>query len=418
MNITQVSRRFTRRAWGGTETVVLETSRRLLARQYETSLVCPNALDRQATEDFDGLRVDRVPYFYPYLGLGPEQTAALDRKGGNLFSFALMRRLLAMPRPDVYHLHTGKRLGGIVRTVARRRNVPYVVTLHGGYADVPDEERATWTEPTRGTLEWGKALGLLVGSRRVLEDAAHVICVGRGEAEALRATLPHDRVSYLPNGVDFGRFCRGDGASFRATHGIPSTRRLILSVARIDRQKSQLVCVDILDALRRRHDAHLLLVGPVTDEPYFAELQRCVRELRLTERVTIIPGLDPESSDLVDAYHAADAFVLPSVHEPFGIAAVEAWASGVPVVASRVGGLAHLVDDGRDGILFDPASPTEAVAGVDLLLSRPETGRHLVAEGRRRARLEFDWDRVVDRLTRVYESVTPSVGAHRREAVA
>jgi glycosyltransferase involved in cell wall biosynthesis len=412
MKITQVARRFTRNAWGGTETVVLESSRRLVARGHETSLLCPNALDPNPREVFDGFEVERFPYFYPYLGLSRDQADALDLKGGNLFSFSLMRRLLTLPAPDLYHLHTGKRLGGIVRSVARRRGVPYVVTVHGGFADVPSDERASWTRPTQGTLEWGKALGLWVGSRRVLEDAAHVICVGEGEAEALRRALPHGRVSYLPNGVETARFAGGSGAAFRRTHSIPSDRAVLLNVARIDRQKNQLAAVEILHSLRRRHDLHLVLIGPVTDPEYHDLVRSRVNELDLSSRVTLIPGLDPGSAALVDAYHAADVFVLPSIHEPFGIAVVEAWAAGLPIAAAAVGGIPHFVSHGETGILFDPRAESEATAAVDLLLSRKDTAGRIAELGRREARGRFEWDQVVDGLVDIYEEAVRGAAAH------
>ena len=171
MRTIQVPRRFVRQAWGGTETVILETSRRLPELGHETEILCPRALADGDEETIDGVKVRRTGYFYPYLGLSAEAKGQLDRKAGNLVSFPLLRELLTRPDLDLVHLHTGKRLGGMVRTAARVRGIPYVVSLHGGVHDVPEEEARTWTEPTAGTWEWGKALGWCFGSRRVLDDA-------------------------------------------------------------------------------------------------------------------------------------------------------------------------------------------------------------------------------------------------------
>lgn len=419
MNVTQVSRRFTRRSWGGTETVVLETSRRLLAAGHETRLVCPNALDSRASETVEGLSVERVPYFYPYFGLSSEDRDALDRKGGNMFSASLFWRLMRQPAPDVYHLHTGKRIGGIVRTVARLRRVPYVVSIHGGVADVPADERATWTEPTQGAFEWGKALGWLVGSRRVLEDAAAVICVGRREAELLREALPRTRVLHLPNGVDVERFGHGSRSAFRERFGIPERARLIASVGRIDPQKNQLGAVEVLDSVRHAHpDAHLLLVGHVTDPAYRARVEERVREKGLESRVTLIPGLDARSDELVGAYRAADLFLLPSLHEPFGIAIVEAWAAGIPVVASRVGGIPGFVEHGTDALLYAPDRLDEAARLVGRVLSDASLATRIAEAGAAEAVLQFGWDRITRELLSVYRSVIAARGTGRSSSTA
>lgn len=168
MNIVQVPRRFVRSHWGGTETVILETSKRLLAKGHETKIICPNALAPSNAETVEGVEVIRTPYFYPYFGLSSQAKNLLDLKGGNLFSFALMKALKKERELDLIHLHTSKRTGGIARYVAMKRGIPYVVSLHGGLFDVPVEEAATWTEPTTNAYEWGKILGWWVGSRRVL----------------------------------------------------------------------------------------------------------------------------------------------------------------------------------------------------------------------------------------------------------
>ena len=87
-----------------------------------------------------------------------------------------------------------------------------------------------------------------------------------------------------------------------------------------------------------RPESHLLLVGPVTQPDYAESLRQSIREDGLAKAVTWLPGIQHEDPALVDAYHACDVFVLPSLHEPFGIVVLEAWSSGRPVVASRIGG--------------------------------------------------------------------------------
>jgi glycosyltransferase involved in cell wall biosynthesis len=416
VNIVQVPRRFVRSCWGGTETVVLETSRQLRALGHEVRIFCPDALADRARESMGGVEVERFPYIYPYWGLSAEARRQLDYKGGNLFSPALWRALLRLEGLDLVHLHTRGRLGGIVRRVARRRNIPYVVSLHGGVYDVPAEEKAALLDPTRGAVEWGKVLGWYVGSRRVLDDASAIICVGPEEQARVQERFPRKLVVYLPNGVEVARFRSGEGSAFRARHSIPAEARVIGVVARIDPQKNQGLLVDLLPSLPP--DVHLLLVGHVTDPAYLGLLRGRIAAAGLAERVTLVEGLDGQGQDLVDAYHAADVVCLPSIHEPFGIAILEAWAAKRAVVAARVGGVARLVDEGRNGLLFSPtgeagAELREARAALLAVLDDPALRASLAENGARAATAEYDWSRITAALLEVYERAAASLKAQR-----
>ena len=86
------------------------------------AIVNSYALAQKDREVMAGVRISRVPYFYPYLGLSDAAKQLLDRKGGNLFSFALMRVLKQYPGLDLIHLHTAKRPGGIGRCVLQRHH--------------------------------------------------------------------------------------------------------------------------------------------------------------------------------------------------------------------------------------------------------------------------------------------------------
>lgn len=392
--------------WGGTETVILETARRLLAMGHDTKIFCPNALTETNEEVIEGVEVQRFPYCYPYWGLNPEAKRQLDHKGGNLFSFSLMRALQKEPGLDLIHLHTLKRLGGIGRYMAMKRGIPYVISLHGGVFDVPQAEIKAMTAPTQGAVEWGKLLGWWVGSRRVFDDADAIICVGEQERQETQRRYPHKRVVFLPNGVTPERFACGDGNAFRAKHGIPLQAPLLLTVGRIDPQKNQIFAARILSELRQtKPDARLALIGPVTSEPYHEQLIRTIRDLALEPCVTLIPGLSAGGQDLVDAYHAADIFLLPSIHEPFGIVILEAWAASVAVAASRTGGIPAFVEDGRDGLLFPPDDTAACLTALRALLDNAGYRGSLAEAGRRKAVTQYSWDRITQQLVTLYEDV-------------
>ena len=419
--IIHVPRRFVANEWGGTETVVLEISKQQRAAGFNPRIITSMALAESRHDEISGVPVDRYPHTYPFFGLSAADRAAMDKKGGNLLSLSLLRALIKQPDARLYHAHALKRLGGSVRTAARWNKKPYVVSLHGGIFDVPAAELSDLTKPIEGKIEWGKPFGALLGARKVLEDADHVICVGDSEAQKAKATLPHDRVSYLPNGVDCQRFLTGEGLRFRKHFGITPDAFLVVNISRIDSQKNQL---GLLEAFARFHatapGARLVMIGPETQPAYGDKLRAFIAANQLGEVATIIPGLSNESCLLIDAYHAADAFVLSSRHEPFGIVVLEAWCAGSAVIASRVGGLQKLIRDGETGLFFDPESPDAAdqlAAHLSALSSDPNLRRRLGEAGCKEALAHYDWTRIGAQLETLYQLAEENAARrwHRKE---
>jgi len=405
--IIHVPRRFVAEEWGGTETVILEISRQQQRQGASPEILTSMALAKNRHENIGGIPVRRCSYSYPFLGLSPADRAAMDKKGGNLLSLSLFKELLTRKEVRLFHAHALKRLGGQVRTAARLRRKPFVVSLHGGMFDVPAAEREQMQQPIRNKPEWGKLFGALFGSRRILDDADLVICVGKSEMDAARRHLRHQRIAYLPNGVDCGRFAKGDGLAFRAKHRIASDAFVVLNVSRIDEQKNQLLLLQAFQQFQKtKPEAVLVLIGPETQPAYAAQLRRHIKANDLGDNVRMLPGLLNSDPDLVRAYHAADLFVLPSRHEPFGIVVLEAWSAGRPVLASRVGGLQHLIRDGETGLFITdgPGDRATQLAGQLQRLAGDEALRKRLAErGQGEARLLYDWSRISKKLEALYQ---------------
>ena len=405
--IIHVPRRFVAEEWGGTETVILEISRQQQRAGWSPEIFTSLALAKQRNETIGGVPVKRFPYCYPFFGLSAADKAALDKKGGNLLSLSLFNALRSAKNVRLFHAHALKRLGGEVRTAARWQEKPLVVSLHGGVFDVPAAELGTMLKPIENKTEWGKPFGALFGSRRVLDDADFVICVGQSEMEKARQQLTHDRIAYLPNGVDCAKFATGDGAAFRAKHQIPADAFLALNISRIDAQKNQLLALEAFARLRaQRANAFLMIIGPETQPDYARKLRDFILANNLGDRVKILPGMRNDNPALVQAFHACDVFVLPSMHEPFGIVVLEAWSSGKPVIVSRVGGLQALVRDGETGFFFDPnagGAATDLAAKLNRFAAEPELKRRLGAAGKLEAKSKYDWAQIGQQLETLYQ---------------
>lgn len=232
------------------------------------------------------------------------------------------------------------------------------------------------------------------------------MCVGQEEQLQVQERYPQKRVIHLPNGVDVDRFANGNRTAFRKQYGIPAQARMVLTVGRIDPQKNQLFAVDLLPQLREIDpDTHLVLIGHVTNEAYFTRLVREIEARGLKNHVTVIRGLNADSQDLVDAYHAADIFLLPSIHEPFGIVILEAWAAGLPVLASRVGGVPSFVNHGENGLLCKTNDKKEFCRAFRMVVDCKEMGRALACMGQRKAQSNYAWEHITSQLANLYEDV-------------
>ena len=175
--------------------------------------------------------------------------------------------------------------------------------------------------------------------------------------------------------------------------------KVVLCVARIDRQKNQMMLVEWLG---RHPAATVRLVGPVTQPDYRDELVARAAALGVADRLVFVGSLKPGSAELVAEYRQADVFVLSSRHEPFGIVVLEAWASGLPVVASNVGGLGRLcAAHPAAALTFEPDDSAGLEAALGKVCSDAELQRAL-SEAGRCAASSYDWNNLAARLLGFY----------------
>lgn len=406
LKVVHVVRRFAFEEWGGTETVVWNSARKLRDQGVESTIFATRACSATGDEVRDGIPIRRFDYHYPYWPLGRERVRALDKKGGNPLSGALFKALRECDC-DLVHIHTAGRLAQQAILIAHRRRIPAVVSFHGGCLDVPEPELREMGRPIRHTLRYGGVLDRLAGRRFDIAEAADaLVCVGANEEKLLRAQYPEKKIVYLPNGIDPERFSRRVGWDFRERYGVPRERLLCCCIARIDYQKNQQALIRAAAILRDRGvDAGAVLIGPVSAEWYAEEMRKLIAELDMEKRVVWLPGVGAEDELLPAALQAADCFVLPSLHEPFGIAVLEAWSAGVPVVASRVGGLQYLVREGENGRFCDPGKPETVADAVELCRRDPEGTRRMAENARREAEEHYSWAKITERLAAFYREV-------------
>jgi len=218
-----------------------------------------------------------------------------------------------------------------------------------------------------------------------------------------RYGVPPAKVALIANGIawtpwDPARLAEAV-ARFRQTSGIRGDGPVVGTVTRLAPAKGLPTLLQAFHQLRRQvPSARLLIVG---DGPLKTELVRSAYALGEQEQI-IFSGIAVETRVPLSMM---DVFVLPSHHEAFGLAIVEAMAMGRPVVASRVGGIPTIVDDGVTGLLVPPNDPDALARALGQMLDDPERRRAMGSAGHARYEREFTMDRVAREVESVYEEV-------------
>ncbi len=404
MRTAQIIRRFAFSEWGGTESVVWNTARTLHETGNPSEVFATRALSPTKDEVKNSIQIHRLHYRYPRFPLSKEKIRALDRKGGDPVVPGL-RGALRKGEFDILHCHTTGRMAADVRAAAKQMRVPYVMTLPGGYFDVPPAELSQMVKPLSGTVPYGNIMDRLLGRRvDALKLANGIVCVGENELSPAKERFPDKPVIHLPNGVDYDFFHKNDGSDFRKKVGIRPDRKLLLCVSRIDYQKNQLMLPEILALLGEPW--HLVFIGAPSEQWYMDKLREKIRLMNLTDRVTMINGIPPDSPLLSAAYHSSSAFLLPSLYEPFGIVVLEAWCAGTPVIASPTGGLKTLIRDGETGF-FAPAegAPHEWADLVRKLDEDADLRGRITDAADEEAQEHYSWGVITEKLLDFYQEV-------------
>ncbi|MSP22697.1 MAG: glycosyltransferase family 1 protein [Dehalococcoidia bacterium] len=284
--------------------------------------------------------------------------------------------------------------------LARRWDVKHLAMFHT-LAEVKLRARASEHEsPARIGAE-----------RRLVHQVDRVVAATAHERQLLRQIyrVPAERVAVIPLGVDLEVFRSRDAGTARAALGIAAGARVLLAVGRLEPLKGFDILIRALAQLTDDDEVILLLAGgDERSAPERERLEAVAREVVVADRVRFL-GAVPHQ-ELAQYYNAADVVVVPSFYESFGLVALEAMASGVPVVASRVGGLVATISDGRTGYLVPWRCPEPFAEKLDLLLRNEPLRRSLGAAAR--ASMErYAWSTVAERLAALYEEVLTGAGA-------
>jgi D-inositol-3-phosphate glycosyltransferase len=245
-------------------------------------------------------------------------------------------------------------------------------------------------------------------SEAELVNCADAICVSCVEEEQQFRRLygdPQGRIEIVAPGVEHAFFAPGEQSGARVALDLDPAAPVILFVGRIQPLKGPDVAIRALAALARP-EAKLLIVGGASGIDGDAETDRArqlVGELGLEAQVMFVP---PQPHHILSTYYrASDVVIVPSRSESFGLVALEAAACGIPVVASAVGGLQSLVDDGRTGFLIAERDPAVFATAIARILDDPLLAASMAVAAASRAK-RYTWSFAAARLRRLYSDLT------------
>jgi glycogen(starch) synthase len=291
-------------------------------------------------------------------------------------------------RPDVVHAHDWLVAHPAI-ALSEFYDVPMVSTIHATEAG----RHSGWvsgslSRQVHAVESWlvRESDSLITCSASMSEEITELFGPGLAETTVIR------------NGIDAARW---PFARRRARTGPPE----LLFVGRLEYEKGVHDAIAALPRIRRAHPgATLTIAGEGTQQDWLVEQARKHRVLKATR---FVGRLDHD--ELLAVLHRADAAVLPSHYEPFGLVALEAAAAGTPLVTSNIGGLGEAVIDGETGMSCPPRDVTRLAKAVIAVLHDPAASQRRAKAARQRLTSDFDWQTVADETAQVY------LAAKRRE---
>ncbi|HEY5802816.1 MAG TPA: glycosyltransferase [Lysobacter sp.] len=350
----------------GVSTSIRTFAQGLARMGHSVTLVAPDyGIDsaQQAREDGnEGFEVIRLPSRVIFFD--PEDRLIRPR------DLARAEASLREREWDVIHIHTPFRAHSLGVRLAR----------HGGWSTV--ETYHTYFEEYVGHyLPWlPSALTRLLArraSRYLCHGVDELIVPSRQMVDVLDRYGVTTPSVVIPTGIDLAQFSGGDGARFRAAHGIDPERPTLVTVSRLSLEKNIGFLLRVVRSLIAEFPGLLFLIaGEGPDEP---RLRRLVQELGLQEHVRFFGNLDRRTT-LLDAYRAGDAFVFASPTETQGLVLIEAMALGVPIVSTAVMGTATVLREARSALIAEE-DVDDFSQHVARLLHSPQLRAQLAAAG-------------------------------------
>jgi glycosyltransferase involved in cell wall biosynthesis len=364
----------------GMEIYTLELIRGLKAKGHTTVLVTgksdsPQGITRSTNKSLESITPDLE---LPFHTVNPLT---------NIHTYRQLRRLVAERQIDIIHAQH-RTAGYFAELLKRRHGVPYAITVHDPWHSTPFKR-------------WHGGL-----FRRVIAVSEFI----RQELIQKFHFAPQC-VRTIHNGVDPARFAGitpQQREQFRVEYGIAPDEVVLTQIGRISRAKGQRELIQALALLPRELKYRCLIVGEGRERP---KLERETARLGLHDKVLFCGYRD----DIPVVLAGSDVMLLPSRHEPFGLAVVEAMVSNVAVIATKAGGVPEIITSGENGLLFAPGDVSSFARHIEQLIRDRQLRGRLAEAGYKTAQEKFLLSRMVDDTEDCYREIISSHHADGEE---
>lgn len=248
----------------------------------------------------------------------------------------------------------------------------------------------------------------------IIKEAACIISLSQTEESDLKEfyATPPGKIAVIPGGVNLKQFSPVEKAKARQITNLPQNDFILLYIGRLEWRKGIGTLINAVNLLKEDiPNIQLAVVGGkiygkqknLKDVQEYGRLLQKIEEQGIKDKIKFTGRID--HGRLPSFYSSADIFIIPSYYEPFGLVALEAMASSVPVIASNVGGLKTIIKDGENGLLFEPCNPLDLKEKILAFYNSRETADKMAQNGYNTVIKEYFWKNIAEKIQNVYQKI-------------
>ena len=373
-------------------------AQKLVERGHKVTIITGHSSKELKREIRDGIEIIWVPLLAATITT-KKYPQFQDHLPPNLKSLLYLRTLNYKEHDVIHLLAFGHLLIDYINLVSRSSQRK-ILTVHGFPKYVESEGKATYLTKLVYKL-YLKTLGkYTLNSAKIITAPTNFVvqdCIKKG------CGIDSSKIRVIPNGIDLKSYKPVQYDELEEKYKITKDDVFIVSIARIVWLKGLEYAIEAVLQVSKiiNKPIKYMIIGPIQDYNYYSTLNKQIQRLGLQDSIIFTSHYSDLSLKL-PALTRADIFLIPSLHESFGMVVLEAMAMGKPIVASNIEGIACILEHMNTGILVNPTQSSEIANAITTLLFNPELCKKL-SENASYTVNKYDWNMIIDSYEKVYQ---------------